>query len=247
MVLSEYREALGEREVEHMDCEWKRAMNYMWSSKSMRRSFGCGFSILGNGGMLLVVVIAMLIPMFVKLLGFTVNESVCTWAYVVAFFSHLMTQVIAAEVPVIIYGISGKGMGGIPFAKWIMTKGIIINQLIYYVCGFALIMGIHGINIAAGVADVSWVDDLLFLTGLFFFVEAVFQSVWSLIKKEGAMQGSFGGTLSAALVALPTVTGRVRMSVGTACLFQVIFVAVGVVLVYFSLLRRYRKRSGIQR
>lgn len=228
-----------------MNGECKRAMNYMWSSKSMRRSFGCGFSILGNGGLLLVLVIAMLVPLLAKRLGFTVGTSVCKWAYVIAFFGHLMSRVITVEIPVTIYRITGKGMGGIPFAKWIMTKGIIINHLIYYVCGLILIMGFHRIHMAAGVTDVSWADDLLFLTGLFFFLEAAFQNVWSLIDREGTSRGNFGGTLAAALVALPTVMGRVRMSVGVAVLFQVIFVAVGVVLTYFCLLHRYRKRSGL--
>lgn len=227
-----------------MSSEYKRAMNYMWSSKAMRRSFGCGFELIGNGGMLLVMAVAMLVPMFAKLLGVSVSMSVCKWAYIVAFFCHMLMQVIAIEVPLTVYWVSGKGMGGVSFAKWIMTKGLVINQLICYVCGLALLLGIHGINMAVGVLDASWVDEFLFMSGLFFLLEAVFQMAGSLLEREGTTRGYFGGTISAAVVALPTVMGRVRMSVGVACLFQVLFLVVGVVLMYFSLLRRYKKRSG---
>lgn len=229
-----------------MEKEWKRAMNYMWSSKAMRRSFGCGFELIGNGGMLLVMAVAMLVPLFAKMVEIHVSVSVCKWAYIVAFFCHMLMQVIVIEVPLTIYWVSGKGMGGVPFAKWLMTKGFVINQLIYYVCGLVLMLGIHTINMAVGVLEVSWVDEILFLPGLFFLLEAVFQMAGSLLEREGTTRGYFGGTISAAVVALPTVMGRVRMSVGIACLFQVLFLVVGVVLMYFSLLRRYKKRSGIR-
>ncbi|MBR2409762.1 MAG: hypothetical protein IKB07_12520 [Lachnospiraceae bacterium] len=227
-----------------MEKEWKRAMNYMWSSKAMRRSFGCGFELIGNGGMLLVMAVAMLVPLFAKLVGINVSVSVCKWAYIVAFFCHMLMQVIVIEVPLTIYWVSGKGMGGVPFAKWLMTKGFVINQLICYVCGLVLILGMHTINMAVGVLDVSWIDEILFLPGLFFLWEAMFQIVGSLLDRDGTSRAYFGGTLSGAVVALPTLVGRIRMSVGVAFLFQVLFVVVGVILMYLSLLQRYKKRSG---
>jgi len=227
-----------------MDSELKRAMNYMWSSKAMRKSFGCGFELLGNGGVLLVMAVAMLVPLVAKTVGITVSVSFCKWAYIVAFFCHMLMQWLVIDVPLMIYWVSGKGMGGVPFAKCIMTKGVVINQLIFYVCGLALMLGIHTINMAVGVLEVSWVDELLFLPGLIFLLEAVFQMVGSLLDRNGTARGYFGGTFSGAIVVLPTLMGRVRMSVGTALLFQVLFVSVGAVLMYLSMVRRYKKRSG---
>ena len=230
-----------------MNREWKHAMNYMWSSKAMRRSFGGGFELFGNGGMMLLLAVAMSVPWLVTLIGFDVSASVCKWAYVVAFFGHMMMQVIVVEVPVTVYWVSGKGMGGVPFAKWMMTTGIVINLFIYYMCGFLLILGIHGINMAVGVLDASWVDELIFLPGLFLLLEAVFQGVGSLIRRDGTARGYFGVSFSVAVVVIPTVLGKINISVGTACLFQVLFAMVGTVLMYCSLLWSYKKRSGIIR
>ena len=50
--------------------ERKRAMNYMWGSKTMRKPFFCGFDLLGNGGILLIIALAMAIPLVTKLFGF---------------------------------------------------------------------------------------------------------------------------------------------------------------------------------
>lgn len=227
-----------------MKSEWKHGMSYMWSSKAMRKSFCCGFELLGNGGVLLVLAVIMFVPLFVKLVCGHASVSVCKWVYIIAFFCHMLMQGIVIEVPLMIYWVSGKGMGGVPFAKWIMTKGVVINQLIYYVCGLVVILGIHGINMVVGTVDVSWVDELLFLTGLFFLLEAVFQTAGSLLDKGGTARGHFGGATAGAMVALPTLMGRIQMSIGVAFLFQMLFVAVGVVLMYFGLLRRYKRRSG---
>ncbi len=42
-----------------MKNEWKRGMSYMWSSKAMRKAFFCGFDLLGSGGTLLFIALAM--------------------------------------------------------------------------------------------------------------------------------------------------------------------------------------------
>jgi len=212
----------------------------------MRRTFGCGFELLGNGGMLLVIAVAMSVPLFVKLLGLNVSMTVCKWAYTVAFFGQMMTQVLVLELPVKVHWATGKGMGGVPFSKWIMTKGILVNLLIYYICSLILMLGIHGIGMVAGVVDASWVDDMLFLFGLFFCLEAGIQVICGLFDRFNSSGGYYNGITAAAVIAIPKVMGAIKFSVGKAVLLHVLFMICGSLLMYLHLVRRYKKRSSVQ-
>lgn len=228
-----------------MESDMKQAMKYMWSNKRMRRSFGCGFELLGNGGMLLIIAVAMAVPLVAKLFGLNVSLTVCRWAYAVAFFGQIMTQVLVLEVPMKIHWLSGKGTGGVPFAKWIMTKGIMVNLLIYYVCSLVLMLGIHGISMVVGAVEVSWGDDILFLIGLFFFLEAGIQVIGGLVDRWNSSGGYYTGIMTAAVVAIPTVMGAIRFSIGMAVLFHVAFMVSGALLMYLHLVRKYQRRSSV--
>lgn len=223
--------------------EWKRAMNYMWGSKTMRRTFFCGFDLLGNGGVLLIIALAMAIPLVTKLFGFEMGMKTCRWIYMLAFMGQILLWELVVEIPMIHQGATGKTIGGIPFAKWIMTKGLIVNELIYYVCSFVLMVGIYGIGMAVGVMDGSLLDDILFFMGLFFFLDNVFRGIVGFFRRY--IQSGSVVFISAATATISGEMGEVHLSVGRSVFWHVIFMVSGILLLYLFLVRRYKRRSGV--
>ena len=228
-----------------MDSELKRAMRFMWGiNKRIRRSFGCGFRLLGNGGMLLIIAIAMSVPLFAKLLGMNISGEVRGWAYTAALFGQIMTQVIVFECTWINHDLMGKGMGGFPFARWMMTKGIIINLLIYHVCSLVLMLGINKVSMAVGATDASLADDLLYLSGFFFFLQGLLQVLGGLLDRWNKSVEYFVGIIPAFAVIIPDEVGNINRSVEAAALLYVVFMVCGVLLMYLYLVRKYKRRSG---
>lgn len=226
-----------------MDSEWKRGMSYMWSSKAMRRAFFCGFDLLGNGGALLFIALAMSVPVFAGLFGFDMSIGVSRWVYMLAFMGQIVILELVIEIPMVHRGITGKTIGGVPFAKWIMTKGLIVNELIYYFCSLALMLGIYGIGMAMESVDASLLDDILFFVGLFFFLDHLFRMIVGLFRRDGQ-----NGSVAFIAGAAATITGRigeVHLSVGWSVLWNVIFMVAGVLVLYLHLMRGYKRRSGV--
>jgi len=226
-----------------MKSEWKRGMEYMWSSKAMRRAFFCGFDLLGNGGVLLIIAFAMSVPLVAKLLGFDMSIDTCRWVYMIAFMGLILILELVIEIPMVHRGMTGKTIGGIPFAKWIMTKGLIVNTLIYYFCTLALMVGIYGIGMAIGKMDASLMDDILFFLGLFFFLDNLFRVIVGVFRRD--TQSGTVAFISGATATISRELGEVHLPIGWSVFWHVIFVVSGVLLLYLFLVRRYKKRSGV--
>ena len=222
--------------------EWKRGMSYMWSSKAMRRAFFCGFDLLGSGGVLLFIALAMAVPVIAGLLGFDMRISASRWAYMAAFMGQILILELVIEIPIVHRGLTGKTIGGVPFAKWIMTKGLIINEVIYYFCSLALMLGIYGIGVVTKTVNASLVDDITFFVGLFFFLDHLFRMIVGFFQRDG--QNGSVALISGAAATITGNIGKIHLSVGWSALWHVIFMVAGVFVLYLHLVRGYKRRSG---
>ena len=67
------------------------------------------------------------------------------------------------------YGNVGRGFGGFPMAKCIMTKGFLTNLLVYTEIGYLLLLGMRGLCVVLGAVEDGGFDDIIFLSGLVIF------------------------------------------------------------------------------
>ena len=222
--------------------EWKRGMSYMWSSKAMRKAFFCGFDLLGGGGALLFIALAMAVPVFAGLLGFEMSIGVGRWIYMLAFMGQILVLELVIEIPMVHRGMTGKTIGGVPFAKWIMTKGLIVNEVIYYFCSLAVMLGIYGIGMVTEAVDGSLVDDIVFFVGLFFFLDHLFRMIVGFFRRDG--QNGSVALISGATATIARNIGRVHLSVGRSALWHMVFMVTGVLVLYLHLVRGYKRRNG---
>ncbi len=191
-----------------------------------------------------MIAIAMSVPLFARLLGLNISGGVRGWAYTAALFGQIMTQVIVFECIWINHGLMGKGMGGFPFARWIMTKGIIANMLIYHVCSLVLMLGINKVSMAVGAVSDSLTDDFLYLSGLFFFLQGLLQMLGGLLDRWNKSAEYFVGIISVSAVIIPDEVGKINYPVGAAVSLYVVLMVCGVLLMYLHLTRKYKRRSG---
>lgn len=226
--------------------EMKQSMRFMWENKKMRRTFCCGFELLGAGGLLLLMTIAASIPLVMGLLGMDVTGTVPKWIYGLAVVFGVVLQELLIYVPYMIYGGgAGKGLGGIPCAKVIMTKGIIVNLMIFFVCGLVILLGIPGIGIALGVNSGSCMDDTLFLFGMIYCLHPLFQYfgvLMSRLRKKNKDYSGFLGVMT--WVIMLNVFGSLNFSVPLAAGLAVAFFVCGTGLMYPALIACYKNRGN---
>lgn len=227
-----------------MEGEMKQIMRFMWGSKQMRQTFFCGFELLGSGGVLLAMMIAMTVPIVTGLLGVNGNETVVKWSYVVAFVLGVILLEFLVEIPYAIYGgNTGKGMRSIPYAKGIMTKGLTANCMIFYGCSLTLLIGMQCLGIALGVVSASLLDDGLFLFGLFYLLQSLLLGAGVLLSRFGIKIGLNSGVGVAALIVMMHAFGKLEYSVWFAAGLHVVFFVCGTALLYPVLLKLYKIRD----
>lgn len=230
-----------------MKGEMKPIMRFMWGSKQMRQTFFCGFELLGSGGILLLMTIATLVPVVTGLLGVNGNENVIRWSYTVAFVLGVMLLEFLVEIPyAILGGNAGKGLRSIPHAKGIMTKGLAVNCFIFYGCELLLMLGMQGVGVALGVVSVSYLDDSLFLFGLFYLLLMLLLWFGVLLSRLGFKMGLNSGISVVALIVMMNAFGKLEFSIGLAAGLQVAFFVCGTALLYPVLFKIYKNREIVE-
>jgi len=230
-----------------MKGEMKPIMRFMWGSKQMRQTFFCGFELLGSGGVLLLMTIASAVPIVTGLFGVNGNENVVRWSYMVAFVLGVMLLEFLVEIPyAILGGNAGKGLRSIPHAKGIMTKGLAVNSVIFYGCELLLLLGMQGVGVALGAVSVSYLDDSLFLFGLFYLLLPLLLWLGVLLRRLGIKMGLNSGISVAALIVMINVFGNLEFSVGLAAGLQIAFFVCGSGLLYLVFLMRYKIREVME-
>lgn len=229
-----------------MESEFKRAMKLMWGNKRLQESFGCSFGMRGNGWILLIIIFADAAPLLMKVVGIELSETVQKWLLAVGFVGYILIVTIMMESIFVNYRKSGKALASFPMAKWVLTKGIMINLLVYYVCCFALIAGFHGICVVLKASSTQMTDDIIFFYGLFFFVEAVMQLIMGMFDKWNDNSGHYSGIMAGMFVVFSGTFGTQEISIGVSVLWHIAFLLCGGLLMYWHLVRKYKTRSGFR-
>lgn len=228
-----------------MSSEYKGAMRLMWANKRMRKAFGCDFGLRGNGGWLLALVVFAALPLFetvsgIELTFFEEKYRIAAAFGVVAIIEAMMTQSVYGW-----YGNVGRGFGGFPMAKCIMTKGFLTNLLIYTELGYLLLLGVRGLCVALGVVEDGGFDDIIFLSGLVVFLQALIHTLYAKLNPLYA-SGTEGTTVTVMGVILTMQCfGSINMFVGWAVFWHFALVIAGSFVYYRFVSVRYRARSTV--
>lgn len=227
-----------------MKGEMKPIMRFMWGGKQMRQTFFCGFELLGSGGVLLAMIIAMTVPIVTGLLGVNGNETVQKWSYLVAFVLGVMLLDFIIEIPYTIYaGVSGKGIRSIPYAKQIMTKGIFVNYIIFYCFTMVILLGMQGVGAALLACEASFLDEVIFFFGFFYLLQSLVYGISALFRRSVKKSSLNSWPVIIAVVLMKDVLGDWEYPVGAAIAAHVLCVVIGTVLLYPALCRLYKKRE----
>lgn len=228
-----------------MSGEYKRAMRLMWSNKRMRKAFGCDFGLRGNGGWFLALVVFATLPLFemvsgIELTFFAEKYRIAAAFGVVAIIEAMMTQSVYGW-----YGNVGRGFGGFPMAKCIMTKGFLTNLLIYTELGYLLLLGMRDLCVALGAAEDGGFEDILFVSGLVLFLQALTHICFSKLNPLYA-SGTEGTSTTVIGVFLPMQCfDKINMSLGWAIFWHLVLVIAGSFVYYRFMSARYRARSTV--
>ena len=228
-----------------MDSDYKRAMKLMWANKRMRKAFGCDFGLRGNGGWFLALVVFAALPLFemasgIELTFFAEKYRIAAAFGVVAIIEAMMTQSVYGW-----YGNVGRGFGGFSMAKCIMTKGFLTNLLVYMEAGHLLLLGMRGVCVMLGAVEDSGFDDILFLSGLVFFLQALEHSCFSKWKPLYASGTEETSTTVIGVILTMQCFGKIKLTVGWAAFWYFILVIVGGFVYYRFMSVRYRARSTV--
>ena len=228
-----------------MNGEYKRAMKLMWANKRMRKAFGCDFGLRGNGGWFLALGVFAALPLFemasgIELTFFAEKYRIAAAFGVVAIIEAMMTQSVYGW-----YGNVGRGFGGFPMAKCIMTKGFLTNLLIYTELGYLLLLSMRGLCVALGAVEDGGFDDIIFLSGLVVFLQSLIHT-WYAKANPLYASGTEGTTTTVIGVILATQCfGKINLSVGWAIFWHLVLVIVGGFVYYRFMSVRYRARSTV--
>ncbi|MBQ8799902.1 MAG: hypothetical protein IJZ55_10085 [Lachnospiraceae bacterium] len=225
-----------------MGQNWKQGLKLMWGSKCLRLFFGSGIGFAGNMFFFGMTAIAMAAPSIFLIFGKNLWESdLYRWAYLCAFLCKCIMDMLVTECALIYNKSSGKGIAGMPVSKWVLTKGLVMNKLVFYEIGFVIMMGIHGINVAVGAVASDVTDDLLVLTVVMFFIDALIQMLIGYFDRYN--KGThYSGVYVALLILVPRALGKIGLSVEMALLIQCLCVLGGLVMYYLHFLCKYKRR-----
>lgn len=170
MVLSEYRKALGEREVVCMELEWKSVMKFMRGTKLYRKSFGWHPVYI-----LLCSVVAMLMGG-----GYIVDA----WLGEVSTNSEHFTLAVFPAVFFLIFSayfgnqcnamaMLGKSLLSVPLAKQVLTKGLVVSRLVSLAICMIPAVGMRLLCVALELCEVSMLDDMFLSFGVAFVLSMV--------------------------------------------------------------------------
>lgn len=228
-----------------MSSEYKRAMKLMWANKRMRKAFGCDLGLRGHGGCYLALVVFAAIPLFEKVSGMELKFFDSEFQVAAAFGAIVLIEAMMTQSVYGCYGNVGRGFGAFPMAKSIMTKGFLTNMLIYTEIGYLLLLGMRGVCVTLGAVSDGGFDDILLLSGLVVFLQALIHICYSKMKPLYA-SGTEGATTSVIGVFLPMQCfGEVNLSVGLAIFWHLVLVIAGSFVYYRFMLIRYRERSTV--
>lgn len=223
--------------------EYKRAMKLMWANKRMRKAFGCDFGLKGNGGLFLVLIVFALIPLLETVSGMELKFFDSGFQVAAAFGAIVLIEAMMTQSVYGCYGNMGRGFGAFPMAKCIMTKGFLTNMLFYTEMGYLLLLGMRGVCVKLGAVSDGGFDDILLLSGLVVFLQALIHICYSKMKPLYA-SGTEGATTSVLGVFLPMQCfGEIHLSVGLAIFWHLVLVIAGSFVYYRFMSIRYCARS----
>lgn len=228
-----------------MSGDYKRAMKLMWANKRMRKAFGCDFGLRGHGGCYLALLVFAAIPLFEMLSGIELKFFDERFQMAGAFGALVLIESLMTQSVYGWYGNVGRGFGGFPMAKCIMTKGFLTNLLLYLGVGHLLLLGMRGVCVAAGAVEDSGFDDILFLTGLVVFLHSLIH-IWFSKAKPLYASGTEGTATTVEGVIVPmNLFGKINLSLGWAIFWHLVLVIVGGFVYYRFMSVRYRARSTV--
>jgi len=209
------------------------------------KSLGCDFGLRGNGGWFLVLIVFAAIPLFEKVSGIELKFLAAEYQIAGAFGVLVLIEAMMTQSVYGWYGNVGRGFGGFPMAKCIMTKGFLTNLLLYFEVGHLLLLGMRGVCVAVGAVEDGGLDDILFLSGLVVFLHSLIHILFSKAKPLYA-SGTEGTTTVFEGIYVPMQCfGKINMSVGWAVLWHLGLVIVGSFVYYRFMSVRYRARSTV--
>ncbi len=228
-----------------MESEFKRAMKLMWANKRMRKAFGCDFGLRGNGGWFLALVVFAAIPLFEMIIGIELKFFAAKYQMAGAFGAIALIEAMMTQSVYGWYGNVGRGFGAFPMAKCIMTKGFLTNLLIYTELGYLLLLGMRGLCVALGAVEDGGFDDIIFLSGLVLFLQALAHIGFA--KMNPLYASGTEGTSTAVIGVILSMQcfGEINLSVGWALFWHLVLVMAGSFVYYRFMSVRYRARSTV--
>ena len=228
-----------------MKGEYKRAMKLMWANKRMRKAFGCDFGLRGHGGCYLALIVFAALPLFEMVSGIELKFFGEKYQIAGAFGALVLIEALMTQSVYGWYGNAGRGFGAFPMAKCIMTKGFLTNLLVYMEAGHLLLLGMRGVCVMLGAVADSGFDDILFLSGLVFFLQALAHSCFSKWKPLYASGTEETSTTVIGVILTMQCFGKIKLTVGWAAFWYFILVIVGSFVYYRFMSVRYRARSTV--
>lgn len=230
-----------------MDSEFKRAMKLVWGNKRMRGTFGCGFRMNMNecGWILVMMGFCAVAPLVLSLFGMPLSEKwILRLLGFQAFSGYVvltwhMTSMFAR------YGKLGKCFGGFPMAKYVMTKGYVINTWILLGIGAGFSMAGHGLCLLTRAVPTARFVEILLFFSVGFFLNGLCLGIRHPNSPVSEMSGIIAGCCLIWTINMADDIAENGASTEKNVLWTVVCLGVGSVLLYLFAHKRYKKRDTV--
>lgn len=230
-----------------MKNEFKRAMKLVWGNKRLRGTFGCGFGMnLNECGWLLVLMgLCAVAPLVSLLFGVQLSE---IWILRLLGFQAFVNYVMLVWHMTSMfgrYGKLGKAFGGFPMAKYVMTKGYVINTWVLLAIGVGLTMTGHGLCLLTGSVPTARFVEILLFFSVGFLLNGLCLGIRYLSNPVVEMGSIFAGTCLIGLKMLADNIAENGASTGKNVFWIILCLGLGTVFLYLFSKKRYKKRDTV--
>lgn len=230
-----------------MKSEFKRAMKLVWGNKRMRGTFGCGFGMNLNecGWILVIMGLCAVAPLVLRVFEMPLSEKWMLRLLGFQAFSAYAMLVWHTTSMFGRYGKLGKCFGGFPMAKYVMTKGYVINTWILTGIGAGLTMAGHGLCLLTGAVTTARFVEILLFFSVGFLLNGLCLGIRHPNSPVSEASGIFAGCNLIWVTRLADDIAENGANTGKNVFWMVLFFGVGSVFLYLFAHKRYKKRDTV--